>query len=58
MEIHWKLGFGINFVSLTKTVLKNQEFWIIDGGKTTKYFKLEKGARQGDPMSVYLFILV
>ena len=58
MEIHWKFGFGINFVSLTKTVLKNQEFWIIDGGKTTKYFKLEKGARQGDPMSVYLFILV
>ena len=58
MEIHWKFGFGINFVSLTKTVLKNQEFWIIDGGKTTKYFKLAKGARQGDPMSVYLFILV
>ena len=23
----------------------------------TKYFKLEKGAQQGDPMSVYLFIL-
>ena len=27
-------------------------------GTTTKYFKLDKGARQGDPISAYLFILV
>ena len=29
----------------------------MEGGITTKYFKLEKGARQGDPVSAYLFIL-
>ena len=39
-------------------LLKNQESCIINGGNTTKYFKLEKGIRQGDPISAYLFILV
>ena len=29
-----------------------------NGGKTTKYFKLERGARQGNPIAAYLFILV
>ena len=27
-------------------------------GKTTRYFKLERSTRQGDPISAYLFILV
>ena len=30
----------------------------INGGKTTRYFKLERGARQVDLISAYLFILV
>ena len=30
----------------------------MNGGTTTKYFKLERGARQGDPIAAYLFILV
>ena len=38
--------------------LKNQEFCMINGGNTTIYFKLEKGTRQVDPISAYLFILV
>ena len=58
MQILWKLGFGIDFVSWIKTILKNQESCISNGGKTTKYFKLERGARQGNPISLYLFILV
>ena len=31
---------------------------IINGGITTKYFILERGARQGDPIFAYLFIFL
>ena len=58
LHIFQKFGFGIDFVSWIKTILNNQESCIINGGKTTKYFKLERGARQGEPISAYLFILV
>ena len=53
-----RYGFGKTFVKWIKTLLNNQESCIIDGGITTKYFKLDKGTRQGDPISAYLFILV
>ena len=53
-----RYGFGNRFVTWVKILLKNQESCIINGGNTTKYFKLEKGTGQGDPISAYLFILV
>ena len=38
-------------------LLESQESFIINAGITVSYFNLEKGARQGDPVSAYLFIL-
>ena len=50
--------FGFDFFSWIKAILENQEPCIIKGGKTTKYFKFERGARQGHAISAYLFIVV
>ena len=58
LQILWKFGFVIDFVSLIKTTLNNEESCIINRGKTTKYFKLERGTQQGDSISAYLFILI
>ena len=53
-----RYGFGKKFIHIIKTLLKNQELCVINGGKTTKYFPLQRRASQGDPVSGYLFILV
>ena len=52
-----KPGFGGNVITWIENVTKNHKFWIINSSKTTLYFKLKKGLRQGDPISVYLLIL-
>ena len=46
-------GFGQSFIKWIKIMLKNQESCVINGGKISKYFKLERGTRQGDPISAY-----
>ena len=51
-----KYGFGGNFIDWIKILLNNQESCVINGGHTTKYFKLKKEACQEDPISAYLFI--
>ena len=53
-----KFGFGKSFIRWIEVILKNQESCVINGGNTTGYFSLYRGARQGDPISAYLFILV
>ena len=52
-----KFGFGTNFIDWIKIFLNDQESCVINGGVTTQYFKLEKSAPLGDPVSAYLFIL-
>ena len=53
-----KYGFGKNFLKWINVLLNNQESCVINGGFTKQYFKLERGTRQGDPISAYLFVLV
>ena len=50
-----KYGFGEDFIDWIKILLRDQESYVINGGHTTTYFRLERGAKQGDPISSYLF---
>ena len=49
-------GFGSQFIKLVRSFLKNAESCVLNNGHSTGYLMLERGTRQGDPLSNYLFI--
>ena len=52
-----RFGFGAQFVQWVKTLFKSVQSCIMNNGFSTSYFALERGTRQGGPLSAYLFIL-
>ena len=57
LSVFKQFVFDENFIHWIKVLLNDQQSCVINGGFTTPYFNLEKGARQGDPILGYLFIL-
>ena len=51
------LVFGENFTHWINVLLNKQQSCLINEDFTSRYFNLEKGARQGDPILAYLLIL-
>ena len=60
-EYLWKsmeaFGYPEAYIRLIKVAYNNMEACVINGGTTTRYFRITRGVRQGDPISAYLFII-
>ena len=51
-------GFGNSFTQWVHTFYKNISSCVLNNGFSTAPFSVERGVRQGDPLSAYLFIMV
>ena len=51
-------GLGKSFTLWVKGLPRDQESCVINGGTTTKYFSLGRGAHQGDPVSAFFIYFI
>ena len=58
MRVLEKLNFGQSFIQWVKTIYNKAESCVSNNGWTSKPLQIQKGIRQGCPLSALLFLLV
>ena len=53
-----KFNFGTNFIQMVQTLTNNNESCVQNGGWLTGWYGLQRGVKQGCPVSPLLFLLV
>ena len=53
-----KMNFPKTFIDFLKKLYSNAVSKVMINGHISKVFKLSRGSRQGDPLSLYIFIIV
>ncbi|XP_016192828.1 uncharacterized protein LOC107633742 [Arachis ipaensis] len=53
-----KMGFGHRWRACVKECVSTASMSVLINGAPSKPFKMERGLRQGDPLSLFLFVLV
>lgn len=57
IDILTKMGINLNFISLYREITENSHSRLLINGRLTKEIKITRSVRQGDPLSMILFVL-